>query len=292
MPFLFSLLAKIWFRKDCFIIAFSVFLLCVLQFVCCCLCCLYSPPRFWSCVPLCCATSAVVCVTFAPPVRLYLVFLCGSSLFFWCSCAIFCIFLLCCLCGVEFSGFCCVVLWCCLVLWSVGCCSWLLRVCACFLFGLFGYVALSEILLLLLLLHVCFVLSLVCVVCLFGVCVLLLVLFCFGWSAVLLVGCRGCVALSAFLLLCVAPSWCWFMCFLLSWWFLVVVGPPPLFLVRHDLGWLCFLTQNATLVGWLCGVSAPGGLWEFVSVCFHVVLVVFELVDSVWCVSGSAFYSL
>lgn len=26
--------------------------------------------------------------------------------------------------------------------------------------------------------------------------------------------------------------------------------------------------------------------------CFHVVLVVFEFVDSVWCVSGSAFYSL
>jgi hypothetical protein len=80
------------------------------------------------------------------------------------------------------------------------------------------------------------------------------------------------------------------------WFFLVVVGLvvllSPLFLVRHDQARLCFLTQNATLVGWLCGVSAPGGLWEFVSVCLHVVYVVLEFVDSVWCVSCSAFYSL
>ena len=72
-----------------------------------------------------------------------------------------------------------------------------------------------------LLLRVCVVL-LVCVCC--CVCVLLVVLFCFGLSAVLwsswcwccsccvscvvalLVGCGGCVALSAFLLL-VAPGW-------------------------------------------------------------------------------------
>ena len=109
--------------------------------------------------------------------------------------------------------------------------------------------------------------------------VLLLVLFCFGLSAVLwsswccsccvscvfvlravrlLVGCRGCVALSAFLLLAVLwllrccvvahvalvrgcscalhrPGVGWFMLLLvrvlLFWWFLVVVGPPPLFLL-------------------------------------------------------------
>lgn len=48
----------------------------------------------------------------------------------------------------------------------------------------------------------------------------------------------GVVVAGVFPLLCVAPSWCWFMRFLLSWWFLVVVGPPPLFLIRHDLGWL------------------------------------------------------
>ena len=154
---------------------------------------------------------------------------------------------------------------------------------------------------------------------------LLLVLFCFGLSAVLwsswcwlcvvallsvlllLVGCRGCVALSAFLLLVVLLvcfSSCalhrpgvgcsWFVCFSSgsfggSW---LGCFAPPLF---HDPG--CpgpapGLTQNATWLGWLCGVSAPGGLWEFVSVCFHVVLVVFEFVYSVWCVSGSAFYSL
>lgn len=61
---------------------------------------------------------------------------------------------------------------------------------------------------------------------------------------------------------------------------LLLFGSPPL------------LTQNATWLGWLCGVSAPAGLWESVSVCGHVVHVVLEFVYSVWCVSGSAFYSL
>lgn len=168
---------------------------------------------------------------------------------------------------------------------------------------------------------------------LFLVGVLLLVLFCFGWSAVLwsswccscvvalLSGlllllffwlvvvvvllcplfcswwCCGCsaVLVAGVFLLCVAPSWCWFMRFLLVRWFLVVVGPPPLFLVRHDQARLCFSSWfNAEChPGWVavwCFCSWL--LWEFVSVCGHVVNVVLEFVYSVWCVSGSAFYSL
>lgn len=157
-----------------------------------------------------------------------------------------------------------VVCWCgVLVSWSVGCfvcvvCVW----CLCSSVGsvLFWVVR-------------CFVVLLVLVVC--------------GCSSVcvappvgLLVGCRGCVALSAFLLLvvlwllrcsgcwCVSPVRCtvlvlvapgWFMLLLvrvlLFWWFLVVVGPFPLFLV--DLGcfsfsWFFFLTFFATPA---CGVA-------------------------------------
>jgi hypothetical protein len=122
---------------------------------------------------------------------------------------------------------------------------------------------------------------------------LLLVLFCFGLSAVLwsswcwlcvvaravvlLVGCRGCVALSAFLLLvvlwllrcsgcwCVSPVRCTVLVLVAPGWFmrlvvLLVVGLlvllSPLFCVgscRFVTIW--FLTQNATLVGWLCGVA-------------------------------------
>jgi len=70
----------------------------------------------------------------------------------------------------------------------------------------------------------------------------------------LLVGCRGCVALSAFLLLvCFAPPG-WFMLLFLVVGLLVLLS--PLFCVgscRFVTIW--FLTQNATLVGWLCGVA-------------------------------------
>lgn len=144
LPFLFSLLAKISVQKVCFSFVFSVFLLCVLQFVCCCLCCLYSPPRFWSCVPLCCATPAVVCVTFAPSVRLYLVFLCASWCFFEVVLLIFLYFspLLPLWCRVSWLLLCCVAVV--LVSLCVGCC--VLLVCIVFVGWLFGCVAVSEIL--------------------------------------------------------------------------------------------------------------------------------------------------
>lgn len=124
-------------------------------------------------------------------------------------------------------------------------------------------------------------------------------------AVVLLVGCRGCVALSAdlvlvcfsaplFLLCCSCCSWFWLLVVLLV--LLVVVGLVVLLL-------RCFVDPAPGGSGsWFNAECHPGWvavwcfcswrLWEFVSVCFHVVLVVFELVDSVWCVSGSAFYSL
>jgi hypothetical protein len=49
-----------------------------LQLLCAFCCFVDASPRFCYGVPLCCATSAVVCVSFAPPVRLYLVFLRAS----------------------------------------------------------------------------------------------------------------------------------------------------------------------------------------------------------------------
>lgn len=234
-PFSISLFAKISVRKVCFIIAFSVFLLCVLQFVCCCLCCLYSPPRFWSCVPLCCATPAVVCVTFAPSVRLYLVFLCAVLVLFEVVLLIFLYFspLLPLWCRVSWLLLCCVAVV--LVSLCVGCC--VLLVCIVFVGWLFGCVALSEILWCVapgvwcsccVLLHVCLVL-LVCVWCVLFVCcvyssvgsVLFWVVRCFVffWLSVLL-----CPLFCSWLLLCVAPSWCWLLLvgscvwLLFFWW--------------------------------------------------------------------------
>lgn len=112
---------------------------------------------------------------------------------------------------------------------------------------------------------------------------LVLLLLCFvcccssvssGWLSWLCCSVRffapgGVAPLFWLLLLCVAPSWCWFMRFLLFWWFLVVVGPPPLFLVRHDQARLWFS----------CGFNAechPGwvAVWCFCSwrLCLWVVV--------------------
>lgn len=206
-PFSISLLAKISVRKVCFIIAFSVFFLCVLQFVCCCLCCLYSPPRFWSCVPLCCATSAVVRVTFAPPVRLYLVFLRACVVFFEVAVYFLLLLLLLRRCGSVLS-------WCLLV---AGVSSWFC--------GLLGV-------------SCCWCVLLLVGVGVFGVCVLLLVLFCFGLSAVLWSSwcwccscCVSCVvALLSVLLLLVAggaSGGSWFGCV-----------APPLFAGVRSCSWL------------------------------------------------------
>lgn len=222
-PFLISSLAKIWFRKLCFSFVFSCVLLCVLQFVCCYLCCLCVSPRFWSCPPLCCATRAVVCVTFAPPVRLYLVFPLGCS----CVCVVFfevAVYFL--LLLLLLSPVLSVLLWCSLV---AGVSSWsrgLLGVsCVC---G--GW--------------------LVCVVCVFWFfclcwfwCVLGCPLFwwllwllrcCVARAVGLLVGCGGCVALSAF-----CSWWCCSAVVLLLVWFWFVVAPVlfMLLLVRVLLFW-------------------------------------------------------
>lgn len=113
------------------------------------------------------------------------------------------------------------------------------------------------------------VLLLVCVVlCFFCLCwfwfVLLCPLFggCCSLSVVLLLVCFS----APLFLLCVAPSWCWFMRFLLSWWFLVVIGPPPLFLVRHDQVrlWSCSWFNAECHPGWVavwCFCS-----WRFMGV--------------------------
>ena len=78
-----------------------------------------------------------------------------------------------------------------------------------------------------------------------------------------------CPLFCSWLLLCVAPSWCWFMRFLLSWWFLVVVGPPPLFLVRHDQVrlWSCSWFNAECHPGWVA-------VWCFCSwrLCLWVVV--------------------
>ena len=239
-----------------------MFLLCVLQFVCCCLCCFASSPRFWSCVPLCCAISAVVRVTFAPSVRLYLVFCCVSWCFFEVVLSVFLYFspllplwcrvfpvLVVCWCGV-------------LVLWSVGCCvvgvvCLMLFVCVCFLFGLFGCVALSEILLGVLLLRV----WLVCVASGCSLCcssvgsILFWVVRCF---VVLLVVARavrllvGCVALSAFLLLVLLLV---VLLVLLVVGLLVLLSP----LFCHDLGCFCSWFNAECHPGWVA-------VWYFCSV--------------------------
>jgi len=241
-----SLFAKISVAKHCFIIAFSVFLLCVLQFVCCCLCCLYSPPRFCCLLPLCCATSAVVCVTFAPPVRLYLVFLRASVrrflLFF--EVAVYFLLLL-----LLLSPVLSVLLWCLLVagvvIWfrgvlGVSCCVFLLvgclvvwlcpRFCGAVASCVVGCCWCVLCLLFVFFCWFCFVLGcpLFCgppgvapvvfrvwlLFWLVVVVVLLCPLFCSWWccSAVLVAG--------VFPLLCVAPSWCWLL--LVGSWLLLV----------------------------------------------------------------------
>ena len=126
--------------------------------------------------------------------------------FFWCSCVIFCVFLLCCLCGVEFPGF---WLVCGFVLCGVG----LLGVASCVVCVLF---LLVGCLVVWLCPRFCSVVASGCwcvfVCCCVSVCVgsgVFWVVRCFVVLLVavrLLVGCGGCVALSAFLLLCVAPS--------------------------------------------------------------------------------------
>ena len=89
--------------------------------------------------------------------------------------------------------------------------------------------------------------------------VLLCPLFCSWW-------CCGCsaVLVARVVLLCVAPSWCWLLLvrvLLVLLVLLVVVGLVVLLLrcfVDPAPGSPPLLTQNATWLGWLCGVSAPG----------------------------------
>ena len=199
-----------------------------------------------------------------------------------------CFFSVCCLCGVEFSGFWLVaggVFWFCGLL-GVSCvCGVCLLVARVFVVVLFFFC------------WFCFVLGcpLFCGPPGVGVapvvfrvwllfCLCCSSCWCSGWLWWLccsvrffapggvvvapLLCCCSCGS-GSWLLLCVAPSWCWFMRFLLSWWFLVVVGPPPLFLVRHDQARLCFS----------CGFNAechPGwvAVWCFCSwrLCLWVVV--------------------
>lgn len=249
------------------------------------------PPAFGA-VPRCVVPPVLLCVS-------HLHRACGSTWcfsvsawwFFWGSCVIFfslpvvvpCflwsrLVFCCCWCGV-------------LVLWSAGrlVCIYILLV------GVRCCVALSEILVV----ASCWCWFVYCLVVLLFLSVLVLV--CFGWSAVL-------VAVVLPPLLCCSWSSCWLLvrvwfvfwfvvvvllCPLFcSWWccwcgspvrctVLVLVAPgwfmrlvvvllvvgllvllSPLFLVRHDQRVFApapGLMQNATLVGWLCGVSASGG---------------------------------
>lgn len=276
-PFPISLLAKIWLSKHCFIIAFSVFFLCVFADIF--LFLLLLPLPFcvafvsrWQFFP------AIWCAT--PPPLLCVSHLhraCGCTWCFsvppWClrgvfwgSCVFFVAFAVAVPCVVSsplvFAGCC----WCVLVSWSVGCpvASCVVRVvsgvccvfvwCLCSSVGsvLFWVVRCFVVLLVLVLL--CFVCgcSSVCVAPP-GCC------SSSGWLWWLCFSVRffapGGVA-GVFPLLCVAPSCCWLLVLLVVG---LVVLLSPLFLVRHDqvcLCWLCGLTQNATLVGWLlwCGV--------------------------------------
>ena len=229
--------------------------MCFLQLLCAFCCFVDASPRFCCLSPLCCATSAVVCVTFAPCLRLYLVFLRASSSLF----------------GVVSSVF--LVLPPLLPLWCVV--SWLLLCC-----GAGDLVSLCV---------GCFVCVVCCFWCVVGcwwcvlllvarcVVLLLLVLFCFGLSAVLwsswcwlcvvallsvllllvavglLVGCRGCVALSAFLLLVVLwllvcfPSWLVLLCVAPSWLVHVAPGSCVALLVVLGGSW----SSSAVLCSWL-----------------------------------------
>ena len=261
LAFSISLLAKIQLLKHCFIIAFSVFLLC--DFAVDLLFLLLLPLPFWltfvsslqfsPVVVVCCATPAVVCVTFASCLRLYLVFLCAVLVLFEVVCCVFVYFspLLPLWCRVFPVLVVCV--WCCLVLLCVGClvCGWLLRVC-----GVAG----------------------VCLVCVVFVFCLL-----FGfWFVLLCPLFGGCCSLSAVLLLvvlwllrcsvarvlfgsCVAPGCSWLVhasgcCSFGGRSSGVALSAVLCGFVSfcHDLGWSCsWFNAECHPGGWLCGVSAP-----------------------------------
>ena len=208
---------------SCFFFAFSVIFVCFLQLFCVFCCFVDASPRFWSCVPLCCATRAVVYVTFAPPVRLYLVFLRASVrrflLFFEVAVYFSSLFLLLRRCGSA-------LLWCLLVAgvvsWFCGLLGvWLLRV----------WLVCVWLLLCFCLCWFCFVLGcplfcgppgvgvapvvfrvwlLFCLCCswllfvfwLVVVVVLLCPLFCSWW-------CCGCSAVLLVVVRACCSSWCW-----------------------------------------------------------------------------------
>ena len=155
-------------------------------------------------------------------------------------------FSLCYLCGVEFSGFWWCVVLCCVVSVCWVCCLW----CVCLLCVLF--------------LVGCLVMWLCprfCGVVASGVwCV-----FASGWCLCSSVGSVlfwvvRCFVVLLVLVVCGCSSW-----LLLFFWLVVVaVLLSPLFWWSCSwFSWLVcsppILTQNATLVGWLCGVSASGG---------------------------------
>lgn len=225
----------------------------VLLHLCCCACHIFTACAV---VP---GVSPCVCVVFFEVAVYFLLLLlllrrCGSVLL-WCLVVAGVVF--------WFRG-----------LLGASCCLW----CVLFWFGLFGCVALSEILW-----CCCFVcgwccvgVCLVCVLSLVGV-LSVLVLVCFGWSAFLLLVVlwllRCCVVARVFLL-CVAPSWCWLLlvgsC---VWLFFLVVGLlvllSPLFLVRHDQArlWSCSWFNAECHPGWVA-------VWCFCSwrLCLWVVV--------------------
>lgn len=234
--------------------------------------------QFSPVVLVCYSTCAWHCVTFSPSVRLYLGFLVASAWFFWGSCVFFVAFAV--ASALWFSSLLVfrVVVWCCLVSWSVGCfvCGWcVVGVCLVCVVSLVGV---------LLLVLFCFGLSAVlwsswcwlCVVALLSVLLLLLVF----WLVVVVVllcplFCSWCVLL----LLVVSPVRCTVLVLVASGWFmrlvvvLLVVGLlvllSPLFLVRHDQALLWFS----------CGFNAechPGwvAVWYFCSwrLCLWVVV--------------------
>lgn len=232
-----------------------MFLLLFLQTLCCFCCFVDASPRFCCGFPLCYSTCAVACVTFAPFLRLYLVFLRASVWFFWCSCVFFVAFAV--ASALWLSSrlvfLCCGVVW--LVSWCVGCLVlWFVCGCCCVL-------------------CVC----LVCVLSLVGVlvCVALSafwwVLFsvrCFAPPGCLVAGvfCCWCVSPVLFMLLLVVRASVLLVLFGGSWFGCVA---PPLFLVRHDLGWLwscSWFNAECHLVG--------VAVWCFCSwrLCFWVVV--------------------
>ena len=195
LPSSISLLAKIWSLETllllcffvCFVCVFAVYLLLFVLFVC--------VPRFLCLSPLCCATCAVVCVTFSPSVRLYLVFLLPCVVSAWCffggSCVFFCLFSVAAALWfgspLVFRG---VVWW------------WLVSLCV----GRFVRVWLLVCVLLVcwLLCCWCSVSCLVSVLCCSVRCSVVL------WSAVLLLVCfapPGCLVARVFCCWCVSPAW-------------------------------------------------------------------------------------